>query len=141
MVDQDDSGPRIVVALDRSEHSRQALRRGSIEAGDHDGRLEVLRAWTYLDQPGPGFDPNYGEAKVRDEVARTVDEVLGADRPANTTLLIVNDLPGRAILEAANGAFVVVLGARGVGGFAGLRIGSVSRHVVNHASCPVLIVR
>ena len=32
MVDQDDSGSRIVVALDRSQHSRQALRRGSIEA-------------------------------------------------------------------------------------------------------------
>jgi nucleotide-binding universal stress UspA family protein len=132
--------PRIVVAVDGSEHSRQALRRGALEATAHNGVLEVLRAWTYLDQAGP-FDPHYGEAKVRDEANRILDEVLGDDRPGNMVLRIVNDLPARAILDAAQNAFVVVLGARGVGGFKGLLLGSVSDQVVNHAPCPVLIVR
>ena len=132
---------RIVVALDRSEHSRGALRRGATEAIDHSGRLEVLRAWSYLDQPGPSFDPHYGEAKVREEVSQIVDEVLGDDRPADTTFVIVNDLPARAIIEASHGAFMLVLGARGTGGFRGLLLGSVSQQAVNHASCPVLIVR
>jgi nucleotide-binding universal stress UspA family protein len=53
----------------------------------------------------------------------------------------VNDLPARAVLEASEGAWMVVLGARGLGGFKGLLLGSVSQQVVHHAPCPVLIVR
>ena len=111
MSDQAAPVPRIVVALDGSEHSRKALRRAAIEAIDHHGRLEVLRAWSYLDAARPRFDPHYGEAKVREEVARMVDDELGDDRPADMAFLIVNDLPAHAVLEAAAGAFVVVVGA------------------------------
>ncbi len=127
--------------MDGSEPSRRALRRAADEAKSHQGRLEVLRAWDYLDQPGPRFDPEFGEDKVRVETEQFVDEVLGTDRPADIEFLIVNDLPARAVLTAAEGAWVVVLGARGLGGFKGLLLGSVSQQVVNHSPCPVLVVR
>jgi nucleotide-binding universal stress UspA family protein len=141
MSDAGGATPRILVAVDGSEPSRRALQRAAVEAAAHHGRLEVLRAWTYLDQPGPGFDPEYGEEKVRVEVERFIDDVLGAERPAEAVITIVNDLPARAVLDRADGAWLIVLGARGRGGFAGLLLGSVSQQVVNHSPCPVLIVR
>ena len=55
-------------------------------------------------------------------------------------LQVVNDLPARALLEAGKGAWTLVLGSRGLGGFQGLLLGSVSQQVVHHAACPVLIV-
>ena len=135
------SKPRIVVAADRSEHAEASLRRGAVEAECHGGELVVLRAWSYLNQPGPRFDPTFGEQQVRQEVGELVDRVLGDGRPADTTLSIVNDLPARAILDASKGAFMVIVGARGTGGFKGLLLGSVSRQVVDHAHCPVLVIR
>jgi nucleotide-binding universal stress UspA family protein len=141
MSDADGGVRRVLVAVDGSEPSRRALRRAALEAVSHQGRLEVLRAWDFLDQPGPRFDPTYGEETVRAETERFVDEVLGADRPAATEFLIVNDLPARAVLGAAQGAWVIVVGARGLGGFKGLLLGSVSQQVVNHSPCPVLVVR
>ena len=54
---------------------------------------------------------------------------------------MINDHPAPAMVEASEGAFMIVVGARGLGGFRGLVLGSVSQHVVQHASCPVLVVR
>jgi nucleotide-binding universal stress UspA family protein len=44
------------------------------------------------------------------------------------------------LLGAAKGADLVVVGSRGVGGFRGLLLGSVSQQVAHHAACPVVVV-
>ncbi len=131
----------MVVGVDGSESSQLALRRAAVEAVAHGAVLEVLHAWTYLDQPGPTFDPHYGEAQARERIDAFVGAVLGDDRPANTVLTVINDHAAPAILGASEGAFMVVVGARGLGGFKQLLLGSVSNQVVHHASSPVLVVR
>jgi nucleotide-binding universal stress UspA family protein len=135
-------GPlRVVVGVDGSDLSRAALQRAALEAVAHDARLDVVHAWNFLDQEGPKFDPHYGETEARERIDAFVTEVLGEDRPEHTTLVMINDHPAPAMVEAAKGAFMVVVGARGLGGFRGLMLGSVSRHVVQEAPCPVLVVR
>jgi nucleotide-binding universal stress UspA family protein len=106
----------------------------------HGGLLEVLMAWNMLDQvTAAGFDPNYGDARARGDLQEFVAAELGADTPS-VELRIENDLPARALRSAAEGAWLLVVGSRGLGGFKGLLLGSVSQQVAHHARCPVLIV-
>ena len=132
---------RIVVGVDGSELSRSALQRAAVEATAHDAVLDVVHAWNFLDQPGPHFDPDYGETKARMRIDAFISDALGVDRPVDTTVTLINDHPSAALVRTADGAFMVVVGARGLGGFKGLLVGSVSQHVMHHATCPVLIVR
>jgi nucleotide-binding universal stress UspA family protein len=141
MTSERDSPLRIVVGVDGSDLSRSALIRAAAEAAAHGASLDIVHAWNFLDQPGPEFDPHYGEAPARDRIDAFVTDVLGAERPEQTKLLLINDHAAPAMIESAAGAYMVVVGARGIGGFKGLVLGSVSQHVVHHAPCPVLVVR
>jgi nucleotide-binding universal stress UspA family protein len=58
-----------------------------------------------------------------------------------TGKVVENESPASAILDAAEDADPVVVGSRGHGGFPGLHLGSVTTQVINHAPCPVLVVR
>jgi nucleotide-binding universal stress UspA family protein len=55
--------------------------------------------------------------------------------------LLVTGQPAATLAAASHGARLVVVGARGLGGFSGLRIGSVSQQLLHHAGCPVAVVR
>lgn len=133
--------PRVVVAVDGSPASRLALRRAAEEAAAHGATLEVVLAWGLLDQPGgKDFNPQFDDHDARAVLDGIVTGELGDSRPDDVVLHVVNDLPARAVLAAAKGAWLVVLGNRGLGGFKGLLLGSVSQQVVHHAPCPVLIV-
>jgi nucleotide-binding universal stress UspA family protein len=136
---------RIVVGVDGSANSRRALRRAAEEATAHAASLEVVHAWSLLDQPtGSDFDPHYDEADAVAQLQELLQEVLHEELDADllpaVTTRVVNDLPARAILAAAEGAWLVVVGSRGHGAVKGLVLGSVSQHVVHHSPCPVLIV-
>lgn len=140
MSDAHDEARRIVVGVDGSDRGRSALERAAIEAAAHGATLEVVHAWNFLDQPGPEFDPHYGEDRARERIAGYVKDVLGDPAPVPVSLRLVNDHPAPALLGVAAGAFTLVVGARGRGGFKGLILGSVSRHIIAHAPCPALIV-
>ena len=131
---------RVVVGVDGSAGSRRALRRAALEALAHDATLEVVLAWGLLDQPGGGaFDPQYDQDAARDDLQRIVEGELDPV-PPGIALRPVNDLPSRALLTAGEGAWTLVVGSRGLGGFKGLLLGSVSQQVVHHAPCPVMVV-
>jgi len=74
------------------------------------------------------------------EVVRAAVAALGLDHV--DTHVAVGD-PGTEIAVLANevGATVIVVGSRGLGGVKRAFLGSVSDHLVRHASCPVLVVR
>jgi nucleotide-binding universal stress UspA family protein len=135
----------IVVGVDTSPGSAAALRWAAAEGRLRSAPVEAVLVWSLLDQhPGPGaprFDPHYdaatAEATLRDFCAAT----LGEDSGTNLSLRTVCDLPARGLLDAAAAAELLVVGARGVGGFRGLLLGSVSQQVVHHATCPVVVVR
>jgi nucleotide-binding universal stress UspA family protein len=137
---------KIVVGVDGSESSRAALLWAMAEAKIHGRRLEALMAWGYLDQrhvPGNAryFEPDYDEVDALEALTQYVTEVLGSDGSDDVGLRPTCDLPARALLDAGKDAAMLVVGARGRGGFASLLLGSVSQKVLHHATCPVAVIR
>lgn len=70
-----------------------------------------------------------------------VKSALGTTEAAGVATLAVSDLATHALLEGSAEAALLVLGGRGMGGFHGLMVGSVSQQCLHHATCPVVIVR
>jgi nucleotide-binding universal stress UspA family protein len=143
------AGPRIVVGIDGSKSSVSALRWAIRQAGLTGAAVDAVIAWHYPDLAASG----YGMAAVafespgfRESAAKIV-----ADAISSATLDRASDVPVRArvaqgraaqvLLDASAGASLLVVGSRGHGGFAGALLGSVSQHCVQHALCPVVVVR
>lgn len=130
----------IVVGVDGSEGSRLALEWALGEARARNQPVKVILAWSYLDQPGGDFDPSFGEEDARRVLDEMVEGVAGDDSDVEIERIAVCELPSRALLEACEGAAMVVVGSRGLGGFKSLLLGSVSHQVAQHAPCPIVIV-
>lgn len=64
-----------------------------------------------------------------------------AELTGSTVDAVVEGHPAEALLDAADGADLLVVGSRGRGGFASALLGSVSQHVTHHARCPVVVIR
>jgi nucleotide-binding universal stress UspA family protein len=75
-----------------------------------------------------------------EEMAEKAGAQLGAGRPVSVTVRIISGTVAEEIINASRDADLLVLGSRGVGGFARLLLGSVSSQAVHHARCPVVIV-
>jgi nucleotide-binding universal stress UspA family protein len=135
----------IVVGVDGSEGAARALRWAVREAGLRHRPVTAVLAWSYLDQhwaaPDHMFDPAYGEADALAALDEAVARALGTEVAAGVPRRAVCDLAARALLDASVGADMLVVGARGLGGFRGLLLGSVSQQCLNHARRPLVIVR
>ena len=81
------------------------------------------------------------ERLAEDLVRGELDEVAAETAGLDIERTVVEGSAATALLEAAQGADLLVVGSRGRGGFAGLLLGSVSQQCAHHASCPVVIVR
>ncbi|MGH9048543.1 MAG: universal stress protein [Acidimicrobiia bacterium] len=134
------TGEVVTVGVDASEGSVRALRWALREARLRGARLRAVLAWSYLDQPKGSFDPAYGEDDARGQLDEALALVAGGADDVEIDPVLVNDLPARALLAAARDADLLVVGSRGLGGFKGLLLGSVSQQVVQHAPCPVVVV-
>jgi nucleotide-binding universal stress UspA family protein len=134
---------RIVIGTDGSEHATEALRWAVEEAAVHGATVEAVLAWNFLDQHqrdrSGEFDADYGEDDARAALSAWVTDALGPG--ASVEQRTVADLPVRALLEVGDDADLLVVGARGTGGFEGLLVGSVSDRIVQFARHPVAVVR
>ena len=133
----------MVVGIDGSEQSKTALRWAARMLPVVDGHLEAVIAWEYPTSYGWSMAPpeDWRPDLDADKVVQSVlDEVFGPDRPPGLAVKVRQGHPSTVLLEAAKDAAMLVVGSRGHGGFAGLRLGSVSTACVQHAHCPVLVV-
>jgi nucleotide-binding universal stress UspA family protein len=136
----------IVVGVDGSGHSRAALERAAAEAAAHGAALTVLVVHQAI-RDVYGYPSHYQEdaantAKAKEAAQAETDEVIATldAKPTSVTITSVHGLPADELVKASQGADMLVLGRRGMGGFARLTMGSVSSQVAQHAACPVLIV-
>ncbi len=137
--------PRIVVGVDGSTASRWALEWALEEGRLRQATVEVVHAWNLPPVVGHPLAPvPVDTAALEEEATRLVDQMVdGADTrglPRPPERIVAMGHPARLVLDVAKGADLVALGTRGLGGFAGLLLGSVTQHVVNHADCPVVVV-
>jgi nucleotide-binding universal stress UspA family protein len=138
--------PGIVVGVDGSGHSRKALERAVAEAAAHGAPLTVLVIHQAV-RDVYGSASHYGDdaaltEKAKEAAQAETDQVLAAagSQPPSVTVTAVHGLPVDELVKASEGADMIVLGRRGMGGFVRLLMGSVSSQVAQHAQCPVLIV-
>ncbi|MFI0266639.1 universal stress protein [Streptomyces luteogriseus] len=136
--------PRVVVGVDGSPASRAALRWAVRHAGMVDGAVEAVYVW---DTPsargwsGPAADTDFDLEQARERFAQEVRAVIPGEPPPRLRERLVQGDPSEALIQASEGAELLVVGRRGIGGFARAMLGSVSQRCAQHAACPVVVVR
>jgi nucleotide-binding universal stress UspA family protein len=138
---------RILVGVDGSARSDRALRWALREATARDATVSVVHAFDVPSLRGPldrevhlEGEHRHARALVEEMVARTGRR--GSAVPVEIDTIATTDHPSaaRVLLRRARHADLVVVGARGLGGFAGLLLGSLSQQVAAHADVPVAVI-
>jgi nucleotide-binding universal stress UspA family protein len=137
-------GPRrIVVGVDGSDAAGRALDWAASEAIRRGEPLHLVAAWTVPLSLGYSFASS--GPRVRDAAREALEQAAAEVRRRAPDLTLTTEAvelsPGPALVAAAKGADLLVVGSRGLGGFQGLLLGSVSQYCARHAECSVVIVR
>jgi len=133
----------IVVGVDGSEPSLNALRWAGEQARMTGATLRVLTTWQVATGTGwvPTFPVDYDpQAVARQALDEAVTETLGADPDVAVERIVKEGHAAPVLLAAAKDADLLVVGSHGHGAFAGMLIGSVSEHLVRHAPCAIVVV-
>jgi nucleotide-binding universal stress UspA family protein len=139
--------PGIIVGVDGSHNSQRALEWGMNEAAVRQVPITVVTAclpvagyWgSTVSYRGDRTVAEHARQAAQDAAGKAL-AALGDDHPASVIVETVSGNPGEEILNAARDADMIVVGARGAGGFARLLMGSVSTHLTYHATCPVVVI-
>ncbi|HWB22876.1 MAG TPA: universal stress protein [Gaiellaceae bacterium] len=136
----------IVVGVDGSEGSKEALRFALDEARSRGADLKVVGAWHI---PAVVYQAGWVPASVDlecypDLAQQALDEALAeVDVEASgvkATTVVTQGQAADVLCAEAKGADLLVVGSRGLGGFRGLMLGSVSQQCAHHAPCALAIV-
>jgi len=144
----------IVVGVDGSDASREALRWAADEARLRFAPLVAVYAWSFIPAQPIG-DPGMlampagdlaGQLDAESQGARAalasiVSETLGSEPGLEVEQKLVEGDAGDALVAESESAELVVVGSHGRSGLKAALLGSVSRHVVTHAACPVVVVK
>ena len=137
---------RIVVGIDASEHAIRALEWALNQAALQGADVEMVCAIQAPDTAAlPDLTSRFDDRELRTAAEHVLATALekasaGRESPPRVTRTVTVGAPAPVLCRAAEGADLIVVGARGLGGFKGLLVGSVSHQVVSHAPCPVVVV-
>src|SRR5262245_41365726 len=138
----------IVVGVDGSEGGTAALELAAGEATFRGVRLRIVSVWqvpvtVYGADFAPPLDMSTWDA-VESRAQQIADDALAAAKELQPSLdaetVVVQGQPADVLLAQGADATLIVVGRRGLGGFRSLLLGSVSHQVVQHATCPVVVV-
>ena len=137
-------GGRIVVGIDGSPPSLDALAWATRQAELTAASLDVLMCWEWPTSLGwavpvpEDFDP---EGDIRVTLETAVAPVRSKHPSVSIEGRVIRGHPAPILVEASKGADLLVVGNRGHGSFVGMVLGSVSEHCAANAHCPVLVHR
>ncbi len=138
------SHPLIVVGVDGSRESAQALVWAAEHAEPFGAVVRVVYAWEAPAVAGlhvpPMLDWEPMEQQARAFPAQFVRETLGAHPGVEVVTKTVRGRPAQVLVDESEHADLLVIGPRGLGGLKGMVLGSVGHHCAAHARCPVVIV-
>lgn len=136
----------VVVGVDGSQAALDAVRWAAVEARSTQCPLSFVHTleWPLVSYPVPaGLRANWTQ-EMHEQGRRWLQEAQEAAEFAAPGIqaqvhLFTGD-PRERLLAEAEHAYELVIGSRGLGGFAGMLLGSTSATVTQHASCPVVVV-
>ena len=136
----------IVVGIDGSHGAARALEFAAQEATLRREGLRIVAVWHVpsMVYSGGAMAPSVSldelERSMRAAAERQASEGLAKHPDLVAELVIKEGNPAQVLLEQSDGADMLVVGSRGLGGFQGLLLGSIGQQCVHHARCPVMIV-
>jgi nucleotide-binding universal stress UspA family protein len=140
----------IVVGVDHSDGAKAALRFALEEAELRKSRLRAVHAWRFgyvgasgIEGSFPVLGAELSDLRAAAEAAleATLKEVVSDTSEVEIERRVVEGTPAAVLVDESRDAELLVVGSRGLGGFGGLLLGSVSQQCAHHAACPVVIVR
>ncbi|WP_190814242.1 universal stress protein [Saccharopolyspora pogona] len=137
----------VVVGVDGSRGAETALTCAFEAAAMRGVGLRAVHTWYSVvgDETWDSQQAGGGWASVQADEERLLAELLSGWSEkypdVDVRRFVTRDKPARALLEHAKHAQLVVVGARGRGGFTGLMLGSTSQQLVYHSPCPVIVAR
>ena len=140
---QDNEMRRIVVGVDGFESSKAALRWAIHQAKLTGAVVEAVTAWHV--PAGTSWVPATDTPDYQDDarivLCEAIAEMCTVDPDVQVCPRVVEGRAGLVLVDAAEGADLLVLGSRGHGGLAETLLGSVGQYCATKASCPVVIMR
>jgi nucleotide-binding universal stress UspA family protein len=134
----------IVVGVDGSDGADRALAFAVREARLRGVDLVAVHAWSFPTGSYTPFGPTptFSDADMEAIGAEVLDHALARVdlTGVSVTRRLVMGGSAPTLLDAAEGADMLVVGTRGHGGFTGLLLGSTSQHCAHHPPCPLVIV-
>lgn len=132
---------RILVGVDGSETSIDALRYAARLAEALDVPLEAVTTWVFPavaeDAPVDTWSPEDDAQEILDA---SIAQAFGGTPPARLARTVLPGPAARTLIQESERCGMLVLGSRGHGGFARMLLGSVSAACAEHARCPVLVM-
>ena len=133
-------GGPVVVGVDGSEAADRAIEWAAEEAVARHARLVVLHAAVFRSEFTAAYPQVEGiEHSILDAAVEKARSLTGGS--VEVEGILTEPPPAEALIRASKTAELIVVGARGAGGWPHIKVGSVSQQIARHASCPVLVVR